>query len=68
MWSGSNDDWSSLGGNFAPGREIAVVARTPNILHLFMSGNDDTVYECCYEITSRTRVGKDNDLETSIKR
>lgn len=42
-WSGRGG-WHSLGGKFPPGRKVAVVARTPNNLDLFVPGLDGQVY------------------------
>lgn len=43
-WSGINDNWSSLGGFFPPGAPVTVVARNPDQLDLFITGNDGRVY------------------------
>jgi hypothetical protein len=43
-WSGVNDNWTSIGGFFPPGAPIAAVARKPNQLDLFITGNDGRVY------------------------
>jgi Papain-like cysteine protease AvrRpt2 len=43
-WSGINDNWRPIGGFFPPGAPVAAVARTPNNLDLFITGNDGRVY------------------------
>ena len=43
-WSGINDNWRSIGGYFAAGAPVAAVAREPNHLDLFITGNDGRVY------------------------
>ena len=43
-WSGLNDNWRPIGGFFPPGAPISALARTPNILDLFVTGNDGRVY------------------------
>lgn len=43
-WSGMNDNWLSLGGFFPAGNHIAAVARMPEQLDLFITGNDGRVY------------------------
>ena len=43
-WSGINNNWRSLGGFFPAGAPVAAVARTPNNLDLFITGNDGRVY------------------------
>ncbi|MGH6612764.1 hypothetical protein [Sphingomonas sp.] len=42
-WSGRGG-WQSLGGKFPPGRKVAVVARSPNNIDLFVPGLDGHVY------------------------
>ena len=43
-WSGINDNWRPIGGFFPPGAPVAAVARTPDNLDLFITGNDGRVY------------------------
>jgi hypothetical protein len=43
-WSGINNNWRPLGGFFPPGSPVAAVARQPNILDLFVIGNDGRVF------------------------
>jgi Papain-like cysteine protease AvrRpt2 len=43
-WSGINDNWRSIGGFFPPAARVAPVARTPDNLDLFITGNDGRVY------------------------
>jgi hypothetical protein len=43
-WSGINDNWFSLGGFFPADAPRGAVARTPNNLDLFISGNDGRIY------------------------
>jgi hypothetical protein len=43
-WSGVNDNWRSIGGFFPAGARVAAVARTPDNLDLFITGNDGRVY------------------------
>ena len=43
-WSGLNDRWRDIGGIFPRGAPITVVARNPNQLDLFVTGNDGRVY------------------------
>jgi hypothetical protein len=43
-WSGVNDNWRPIGGFFPAGARVAVVARTPDNLDLFICGNDGRVY------------------------
>ncbi|WP_052409931.1 lysyl oxidase family protein [Paenibacillus durus] len=43
-WSGINDNWRPIGGFFPVGAPVSAVARRPNILDLFVTGNDGRVY------------------------
>ena len=43
-WSGIGDNWRSLGGFFPPGNHVSAVARMPEHLDLFITGNDGRVY------------------------
>ena len=43
-WSGVNDNWRPIGGFFPPGAPVSAVARTPDNLDLFITGNDGRVY------------------------
>jgi len=43
-WSGINNNWKSLGGFFPPGAPVTAIARTPDIIDLFITGNDGRVY------------------------
>ena len=43
-WSGAADNWAPIGGFFPAGAPIAAVARFPNHLDLFITGNDGRVY------------------------
>ncbi len=43
-WSGTNDNWRSIGGFFPVGAPVAPVARGPQNLDLFITGNDGRVY------------------------
>src|SRR5262245_51640457 len=43
-WSGFNNRWSPIGGFFRPGAPVSAVARNPNQLDLFITGNDGRVY------------------------
>jgi hypothetical protein len=43
-WSGINDNWRSIGGIFPPGAPVSAVARKPENLDLFITGNDGRVY------------------------
>jgi nicotinamidase-related amidase len=47
-WSGMNDNWRPIGGFFPPGAPIAALARYPNHLDLFITGNDGVVYTSWY--------------------
>jgi hypothetical protein len=51
-WSGINDNWRSLGGFFPPGAPVSAVARTPDILDLFVVGNDGRVYTSWWHVGS----------------
>ncbi|WP_236142604.1 hypothetical protein [Nostoc sp. CMAA1605] len=43
-WSGINDDWQQIGGEFPPGAPVSAVARKPEIIDLFVVGYDGRVY------------------------
>jgi hypothetical protein len=43
-WSGINDNWRSIGGIFPPGAPVSAVARKPENLDLFITGNDGRIY------------------------
>jgi hypothetical protein len=43
-WSGTKDNWTPIGGYFPKGAPIAAVARKPDNLDLFITGNDGRVY------------------------
>jgi hypothetical protein len=43
-WSGVNDNWRSIGGFFPVGAPLAALARMPNQLDVFVTGNDGRVY------------------------
>jgi hypothetical protein len=43
-WSGADNDWWPIGGVFPPGAPIDVVARTPDNLDVFVTGNNGVVY------------------------
>jgi hypothetical protein len=43
-WSGIADRWRNIGGVFPKGAPVTAVSRTPNILDLFVTGNDGCVY------------------------
>lgn len=43
-WSGINNDWAALGGDFPTGTEIAAVSRSPDNIDLFAVGADGSVY------------------------
>jgi hypothetical protein len=43
-WSGINDNWNSLGGSFAPGAKLSVLAYTPDQLEVFTCGKDGRVH------------------------
>lgn len=43
-WSGVNDNWKDIGGVFPPGAPIAAVARNPDQIDLFVTGNQGDVY------------------------
>ena len=43
-WSGIADNWRPIGGFFPAGARVAAVARTPDSLDLFITGNDGRVY------------------------
>ena len=43
-WSGIHDNWRGIGGFFPAKAPISAVARTPNNLDLFITGNDGRVY------------------------
>ncbi|MFI1034253.1 hypothetical protein [Streptomyces sp. NPDC020951] len=43
-WSGINDNWRSIGGFFPAGAPVNAVAKTPDSIDLFVSGNDGRVY------------------------
>jgi len=43
-WSGVGNHWTNIGGVFPPGGLVGAVARTPDSLDLFITGNDGVVY------------------------
>ena len=43
-WSGINNNWRPIGGFFPAGAPISVVSRAPNVIDLFVTGNDGVVY------------------------
>ena len=43
-WSGIGNRWRNIGGLFPVGAPVTVVARNPNQLDLFITGNDGCVY------------------------
>ncbi|GAD82406.1 hypothetical protein, partial [Nocardia asteroides] len=43
-WSGIGDRWRGIGGVFPAGAPVTVVARGPDHLDLFITGNDGCVY------------------------
>ena len=43
-WSGVNNNWRPIGGYFPIGVPLSAVARTPENLDLFVTGNDGIVY------------------------
>jgi hypothetical protein len=43
-WSGVNNNWRPIGGFFPVGVQVSAVARTPDNLDLFVTGNDGRVY------------------------
>jgi hypothetical protein len=43
-WSGIHDNWASIGGFFPPGAPVTALARNPDHLDLFVTGNDGRVY------------------------
>jgi hypothetical protein len=43
-WSGIHDNWRSIGGFFPRGAPVSSVARNPDHLDLFITGNDGRVY------------------------
>ncbi|MDQ3933780.1 MAG: lysyl oxidase family protein [Actinomycetota bacterium] len=43
-WSGVNDNWRSIGGFFPAGARLSALARTPDNLDVFVTGNDGRVY------------------------
>ncbi|WP_230387366.1 matrixin family metalloprotease [Bacillus cereus] len=51
-WSGINNNWRSIGGFFPVGAPVSAVARTPNILDLFVVGNDGRVYTSWWQAGS----------------
>jgi hypothetical protein len=42
-WSGIHDNWASIGGFFPPGAPVTALARNPDHLDLFVTGNDGRV-------------------------
>ncbi|MFD6389084.1 M12 family metallopeptidase [Nocardia sp. NPDC060259] len=51
-WSGIGDRWRNIGGVFPPNAPVASVARTSNILDLFITGNDGRVYTSWWQAGS----------------
>jgi hypothetical protein len=43
-WSGLNNRWRAIGGIFPKGAPVTAVARNPDHLDLFITGNDGIVY------------------------
>jgi hypothetical protein len=43
-WSAVTADWRALGGSFPPGAPISAIAKAPNGIDLFITGNDGRVY------------------------
>jgi hypothetical protein len=43
-WSGVNDSWAGIGGFFPAGAPVTAVARRPDHLDLFITGNNRIVY------------------------
>jgi hypothetical protein len=43
-WSGTNDNWTPIGGFFPAGAPVSPVTRNPDHLDLFITGNDGRVY------------------------
>jgi hypothetical protein len=43
-WSGIHDNWANLGGFFPAGASVTALARRPDHLDLFITGNDGRVY------------------------
>ena len=43
-WSGINDDWRDIGGDFTPGSKVTAIARSPDNMDLFVVGKDGKVY------------------------
>lgn len=47
-WSGAQDDWWPIGGDFASGASLAAVARTPDHLDVFHRAKNGTVYSSAW--------------------
>ncbi|MFI7696973.1 hypothetical protein ACIBQ6_48450 [Nonomuraea sp. NPDC049655] len=43
-WSGIRDNWRSIGGFFPKGAPVTAIAKSPNSIDLFITGNDGRVY------------------------
>ena len=43
-WSGLGNRWTNIGGVFPPGAPVSAVARTPDSLDLFVTGNNGVVF------------------------
>ena len=59
-WSGANDNWLPIGGYFPGGAPVAAVARTPDNLDLFITGNDGRVYTCWWSSGAAWSGANDN--------
>ncbi len=59
-WSGANDNWLSVGGVFPAGAPVAAVARTPDNLDLFITGNDGRVYTSWWSTGAAWSGANDN--------
>src|SRR5207253_11409266 len=55
-WSGIHDNWRNIGGFFHPGAPVAAVARKPEQLDLFITGNDSRVYTSWWSDRKSTRL------------
>ena len=43
-WSGVNNNWRNIGGVFPKGAPVTAIAKSPNSIDLFITGNDGRVY------------------------
>jgi hypothetical protein len=47
-WSGEGDKWMDIGGVFTPAAPLAAIARKPNLIDVFVTGQNGHVYTSWY--------------------